>query len=128
MKEETFTPMVMAPLSSESIKLATAIYNTYIAENDPYLSIPLESLCRLFNLENSHDTYAHLQELFAELNEPVLIENFVFRGQHYKWEPVSFCSFDEDWKEGDEFLEITINELFLAVMKERMSEPFIPLR
>lgn len=128
MNENNFTPMVMAPLSPECVKLATAIYNTYIAEGEPYLSIPLEGLCRLFHVNNSHDTFIHLQELFTELNEPVLIENFVFRGHMYVWETVSFCSFDEVWEEGDESIEITINELFLAVMKERMAEPFIPLR
>ena len=127
MNEETSTPMVMAPLSLKSAKLAEAIYNTYIAENEPYLTISLESLCRLFNLEDSYESYVYLQGLFEELNEPVLVEDFVFRGHFYKWEVVSFCSFDKDWKKGDAFLEVTINELFLAAMKERMVDPFISL-
>lgn len=128
MNQETDKIMYMQALSPECIKLATAIYNTYVAEGEPYLSIPQKHLCKLYGLSNSHETYMYLQELFAELNEPVLLEDFVFRGKMYKWETISFCSFDEEWKEGDEFLEITINELFLAVMKERMAEPFIPLR
>jgi len=128
MNEATPKPMIMAPLSEDAVKLATAIYNTYVAEGEPYLSIPLKKLCEMYGLNNSHETYEHLQNLFAELNEPVLIEDFVFRGHLYKWEAITFCSFDEEWKEGDLMLEVTINELFLQVMKERMASPFITLR
>ncbi|MEA3523890.1 MAG: hypothetical protein U9R50_13080 [Campylobacterota bacterium] len=111
--------------SEDAIKLANAIYQTYLVEDNPYLTLSVARLCDIYALEHSKETISFFKELFEELNEPVVIENFTYEKKLYKWLAIEFCSFEEVWHDEDEFIDILLNEMFLAAMQKLMPKAFI---
>ena len=115
--------------SKDAIKLANAIYNTYIFEGkNPYLSLSVKRLCDMYNMFDDEDSHAYIRELFEELNEPAVVENFKYRGHIIDWKVISFCEFEHVWKDDDPYIEVNLNEMYLAAMAELMDEPFLPLK
>jgi hypothetical protein len=109
----------------EAIKLANAIYQTYLVEDSSHLQFSVKRLCEIYNFEFTQDTFCYFKTLFAELNEPVAVTDFTYKGDFYKWLVLDFCSFENEWKFEDEYINIAINEIYLSAMKELMQEPFI---
>ncbi|MEA3374040.1 MAG: hypothetical protein U9Q62_10195 [Campylobacterota bacterium] len=123
-------PFANVVLSPEAKRLANAIYNTYIQEKYPYIDIPVKRLYQMFctdSFTHSKSEFEHLLEIFEELNEPVALINFKYGSKTYDWKMIQFCEFESDWKPGDEYVEIQLNEMYIAAMKEYMDEPFLPL-
>jgi len=131
MKWHQNDPFADVNLSDDAIKLANVLYNTYVQEHYPYLEISVVRLCEVFGYSAypvSKEAIEYLQEVFDELNEPVLVTNFKFGSRIHDWKVIQFCEFDHPWEEEDEYIEVTINEMFIAAMKEYMSTPFINIR
>lgn len=128
--EETNNPFANVELSDNAKRLANAIYNTYIQEKYPYIEISVKRLYKMFGEDHythSQEEFERLQSLFEELNEPVALTNFKYGSKTYPWVVVQFCEFEKEWEIGDETIDIQINEMYLAAMKEYMDEPFLPL-
>ncbi len=111
--------------SDDAIKLANAIYQTYLVEDTPYLTLSVKRLCDIYAFEHTQETVQYFKELFVELNEPVVITDFTYEKKLYPWLVIEFCSFEEVWHYEDEHVEIVVNEMFLSAMQKLMPEPFI---
>ena len=130
MENQANNPFANVALSPEAERLANALYNTYIQEKYPYIDIPVKRLYQMFCKDyytHSKSEFEHLLKLFHELNEPVALSNFKYGTKVYPWKAVQFCEFEKGWSIEDEYVEIHINEMYLAAMKEYMDKPFLPL-
>jgi hypothetical protein len=114
--------------SKDAIKLANAIYQTYMLEDDPSLSLSVIRLCEVFALTYSKETYLYFLKLFDELNEPVALKDFSYENRVYEWLVAEFCTFDSEWKFEDKHIQITVNEIYLSAMQSLMEEPFIEFK
>ena len=127
---QVHNPFANVALGPEAKRLANAIYNTYVLEKYPYIEISVKRLYQMFcsdYVANSKSEYGHLYRIFSELNEPVALIDFKYGSKVYPWKTVQFCDFEREWKPDDEYIEIHLNEMYLAAMKEYMEEPFLPL-
>lgn len=130
MDKRADNPFAHVKLSSEAKRLANAIYNTYVQEGYPYIDIPVKRLSQMFcpdHFTYSESDMAYLVGIFEELNEPIALTNFKYGSKTYQWKAVQFCEFEREWKLEDEYVEIHLNEMYLAAMKEYMDEPFLPI-
>jgi len=131
LKNDPLNPFHTVELSSDAVKLANAVYNTYWQEKYPYLIVSVERLFELFGYSKESSGKKERQfirELFEELNEPIRVINFKYGIKVYDWEALQFCVFEKSWEDEDDFIELTINEMYIAVMKEYLEEPFLPLQ
>ncbi len=129
-EDEVNNPFENLELSEAAKRLANALYNTYVQEHSPYIEVSVKRLYQMFG----EDHYSHspaefdrLVALFEELNEPIALTNFKYGSKNYEWVFLQFCEIEGDWTIADETVEITINEMYLAAMKEFMDDPFLPL-
>ncbi len=111
--------------SAEAIKLANAIYQTYLVEESFTLTISVARLCEIYGFEKTPETIAYFKRLFEELNEPAAVRNYEFKGHFYAWLVVQFCSFDAPWEFEDTQIHLALNELYLDAMARLMDEPYI---
>ena len=109
----------------DAIKLANAIYQTYLIEESSHLKLSVKRLCEIYCFEFTKETYEYFQSLFDELNEPVAVTDFTYENHLYKWLILNFCTFKSEWKYTDEYIELAINEIYLSAMKELMTNSFI---
>lgn len=115
-------------LSDDAIKLANVLYNTYKQEDDAYLVISVRRLCEVFGFTHytcSKDEKQYLRDLFDELNEPIRVVDFQYGSKLYDWEALQFCTFEKPWRDEDKQIVLTLNEMFIAVMKAYLDDPFI---
>ena len=115
--------------SKDAIKLANAIYNTYIYEGkNPYLDLSVKRLCEMYGFSNTEASYQKIKTIFEDLNEPAVVENFKYLGRIIDWKVITFCEFEHVWRDEDAFIEINLNELFLSAMQYFMKEPYLPFK
>jgi hypothetical protein len=103
MNHETYNPFANFSLSDDAVRLANALYNTYVQEDDPFLEINVNRLCEIFGYRgytHKREELQHIRDLFEELNEPIAVVDFQYGSRHYDWRALSFCSFEKPWKEG----------------------------
>lgn len=130
MENETNNPFANVSLSKDAERLANAIYNTYVQEKYPYIEVSVKRLYQMFGNDHythSKEEFEELKAIFEELNEPVALTNFKYGSKTHPWIVVQFCEFENEWSIEDETIEIQINEIYLAAMKEYMDDPFLPL-
>ena len=120
-------PFANFQLSDDAAHLANALYNTYVLEDDPELEISVDRLYAAFRYARAPESYKYLIHLFMELNEPIAVSDFEYRGTIYGWKILEFCTFDKPWQEADDYIELQINEMYLAAMGRFMEEPFLKL-
>lgn len=120
--------LISAIPSEDAIKLANAIYQTYIYEEYSHLKLSVKRLCEVFQFEHTPETISYFRALFSELNEPVAVSDFTYEEHLYKWLVLDFCSFEKPWQDEDEYIYIAINEIYLSAVKALMSEPFIAFK
>jgi hypothetical protein len=120
--------LISAIPSQDAIKLANAIYQTYVFEEYSHLKLSVKRLCEVFKFDHTSETIAYFKLLFAELNEPVAVTNFTYEEHLYKWLVLDFCSFEKTWNDEDEYVYVAINEIYLSAMQTLMSEPFIQFK
>ena len=121
--------LIKEPLDKDALKLAQSIYSTYIVnEKDPYLDISLDKLYRLLGLDNSPSSLERLIEVFVDLTEPIIVEDFEYGGKKFPEKILTFCTFNEVEKDGIVYMEIELDEMYLAAMKNYMIDPFLDVK
>jgi hypothetical protein len=110
------------PFDADALKLARAIYNTYL-ENDKelFMEIKIKKILNLLKLQSSNKALKYIRYLFEELNEPLCVTDFKFYAKTYPMRFVVFCKY----KINDETIEIELNEEFLHVEEFYMTDPFL---
>lgn len=110
------------PLTGDALKLIRAIYSTYINnDKDLFMSIKVSAIYRVLRLEDSEEAFSYIQQLFTEINEPVMVRDFKYRAKIYPMRFLFFCDYSFDGED----IEIEINEEFLHAEKEYMISPFL---
>lgn len=111
--------------SPEAIKLANAIYNTYMKVEEPMMKLSAERVCGLFGMIPSDEAYVYVDRLFDELNEPAVVEDYDFEGKHYDWLLLQFCVYTHTADIKSEFYLVTINPMYIDAIRRFMEKPFI---
>ena len=128
MENQAKNPFANVDLSDEAIKLANAIYHTYLLDKYPYLHIPVQRLCAIFGLEFDKEATDRLREIFEELNEPIVVTDFQYGSKVHDWTVLQFCEFEKRWEEGDAYVDIYLEEMYVEAMKRFMEKPFVNVR
>jgi len=125
--ETTEKRSMMKRPSDAAVRLANSIYYTAIQEGELYVYLSLKQLCKSLKDCSEEDWFAKalVTELLDELCEPVAVQNFVYDRKEIKWQAISFISYDFVMEDGKEYAEITINKMFVEVMKQLEAEPYI---
>jgi hypothetical protein len=115
--------LLAEPLSQKALKLARAIYNTYLTYDDRKMEIKFETFFKLLQLQPCKDSVNDLQWLLEELNEPLAIQNFEFNGVTTQLKFVQFCNY----KINKETLTIILNPEYLHAHMNYMQDAFLGL-
>lgn len=114
--------LLQEPLDDDALKLARAIYNTYLENNkELFMKIKVKSVLKLLKLQSSIEAIKYIQFLFEELNEPLCVQDFRYYAKTYPMRFVVFCTY----KITDESIEIELSEEFLHVEDEYMLDKFL---
>ena len=120
--EITKQKLLQEPFDDDALKLARAIYNTYLENNeDLFMEIKTTTVLKLLKLHSSKEGLKYLRFLFEELNEPLCVKNFKYCAKTYTMRFVIFCSY----KIQEETIEIELSEEFLHVEDVYMLDPFL---
>lgn len=111
--------------SAEAIRLANALYQAYVREATARLRIRKSLICHLYGWESDGGCDGRIAALFHELNEPSLIEDYLYKGELITWKVVTFCELLSEINSDHEYIEIEINELFLSALQNEKSETLI---
>ena len=110
------------PLSSDALRLAHGIYNTYIEQDEESpMEIKITNFYKLLHLDPCEKSINKIQELLEELNEPLAVKNFEFRGEKTQLKFVQFCTY----KITKESIIIEISPEYLHVQREYMLDSFL---
>ena len=114
--------LLFEPFSSDALKLARAIYNTYL-ENDKdfFMEIKISTIAKLLNLHQGKKATEYIRYLLEELNEPLCVRDFKYFAKIYNMRFIYFCTYTIK----DEMIEIELSEEFLYVEAEYMLDPFL---
>ena len=123
--EENKRQLMFNRPGEEAVRLANNIYYTYLQEDTPHLYVSLERFGKLVGENEVDKTKARLIKLFEELNEPIAVEDFSFRGKNYKWKALHFFDYRFVVEDDKEFVDIEIDEMFIDVMARLEAEPYI---
>ncbi len=118
MEEIIKSSLIKTEPSKDAIRLAQAIYNTYLQLDNPYLCIPITRLCLIFDAKCTKEFLRHLGKLFDELNEPIMAEHFNYKGKKYDWKVLKFCNVEQLKGDKGNYLDVEINEMFVEAVKE----------
>ncbi len=115
--------LLSEPFSEEALKLAHAIYNTYMLnDKELYMEIQLKTIAKLLKLDINHNhTLKKIQDILEDLNEPLFIKEFEFRTKTYHNRFITFFKY----KLTQDILYLQLNEEFLHVEKEYMLDSFL---
>ena len=111
--------------SEDAVKLANRIYYTSLQKREPYVYISMNALCRLFDRPDAADCKAYLTALLEELTEPVAVKDFTYNRKKIDWQVISFISYAFTLENGEEYVDIEIDPMFIEVMKAVEVEPYI---
>jgi hypothetical protein len=107
--------------SEDALKLARAIYNTYIEnDKDLYMEIHIKKIKALLKIE-IYDSKRYITYLFEEINEPIGVRNFKYYADEYQIRFLVFCSYEIV----DEIVKIYLSEEFLYAEKIYMIDNFL---
>ncbi len=114
--------LIYEPFSDDALKLARAIYNTYIEDDeDLFMEIKTATMLRLLKLNNSPDSIKYIKNLLEELNEPLCVKDFKYFAKLYPMRFVIFCTYVIK----DDTIEIEISDEYLHVVDNYMLDPFL---
>ena len=111
--------------SSNAIRLANALYQTYLHDNNPNLHIRKELVYQLFRRSEDNPDESTIKELFFELIEPCVVKNFEYNGKLIEWKTVSFCRLLSEISKENDYIDVEIDELFLAALESEEEESLI---
>lgn len=113
--------LIRGVLSKDALQLAQALYSTYLlSDRDPSIKTSVSKLCRLLG----NISQERLEEIFSELNEPIMVKDFTFRGKFFSRIVLQFCKYTHD---GEDLL-IELSESYLEAMKNYMLDPFLEIK
>ncbi|WP_373000616.1 hypothetical protein [Sulfurimonas sp.] len=114
--------LLQEPFDDDALKLARAIYNTYL-ENDKefFMEIKIIKIFNLLKLQSSKEAIKYVRFLLEELNEPLCVKNFKYYAKTYPMRFVVFCTY----KINEDTVEIELSEEFLHVEDAYMLDPFL---
>jgi len=115
--------LLKEPFSLNALKLARAIYYTYLDNHDDdlYLQIKLKSVFRLLKFPFTDRSTKQVVDILEELNEPLEVRNFKFFANEHPVRFVTFCKYEMN----DDMLDIELSEEFLLVESEYMIDKFL---
>ena len=111
--------------SDRAVRLANDIYFTYLYEDSSLLYIPLTRLCEVFGNYDVTQVKNMVEETFSELNEPIVLSNCSFQGKHVEWLLLEFFTYTFSEIDGNEYIELEINEQYLHALETLDEEPYI---
>lgn len=123
--EATKQKLIVKRPSEEAIRLANNIYYTYLQEGTPFLHISLQRLCKLFGDCEEARVKGRIVGLLEELNEPIAVKNFIFRGRKIGWQKVHFLNYGFSSENAKAYIDIEINEIYLEALSQLEPEPYI---
>ncbi|MBA3025410.1 MAG: hypothetical protein FP820_03265 [Sulfurimonas sp.] len=83
------------PLSDEALRVARAIYNTYLLKGkELHLQIKIQNMFNLLKLPANKNSLSHITELLEELNEPLEVLNFTYNRNFYPRRFIFFCKYE----------------------------------
>lgn len=118
-------PLIRSLPSAGAIKLANALYQAYVREGAPRLHIRKSLICNIYGWGGEKGCSTQIASLFRELNEPSLIEDFLYQGEVIQWKVVTFCQLLSPLDSESEYIDIEINELFISALQNEKSESLI---
>lgn len=123
--EENKRKLMFNRPGEEAVRLANNIYYTYLQEDTPHLHVSLERFGKLVGESDEAKAKERLIALFEELNEPIAVQDFSFRGKNFKWKALHFFDYNFLVEDGKTFVDIEIDEMFIDVMARLEAEPYI---
>ncbi len=113
--------LLSEPLSDKALKLARAIYNTYITYDDFEMEIKFQTFFKLLQLHPCKDSINDIVDLLEELNEPLAVRNFEFQGVTTQLKFIQFCNYSV----GEETINIRICPDYMHAHMKYMSDAFL---
>jgi len=113
--------LLSEPLSTNALKLARAIYHTFITYDDLEMEIKFTTFFKLLNLHPCSDSVKDIQDLLEELNEPLAVRNFEYKGEVIQLKFIQFCCY----KIKEETIEIELSKKYLHAQDKYMSDAFL---
>lgn len=113
--------LLQEPLSQRALKLARAIYNTYITYDDIEMEIKFDTFYKLLNLHPSKDSIIDVQWLLEELNEPLAVKNFEYNGVTTQLKFIQFCNY----KINKDTISIKLSKEYLHAHINYMEDAFL---
>lgn len=120
-KEIKKQKLLHEPISEKALKLARAIYNTYITYDDYDMEIKFETFFKLLQLHPCKDSIDDIVNLLEELNEPLAVKNFEFEGQTIQLKFIQFCNYSI----GSDTITINIRPDYMHAHLNYMSDAFL---
>ena len=122
--------LIKATFSDDALKLAQSLYSTStLNDKKTLMHVPLKKLYHLFGLSDSVSSSERILEIFADLNEPIMIHDFVYRGKKHPTIVLTFCEYEKIVKDDMECcMRIEINEMYLYALKHYMLHPFLEIK
>ena len=111
--------------SDAAVRMANDIYYTYLQEEENCICISLNRLCEVFGESDVMKVKIFAAQIFEELNEPIALENYKYRGEMISWRSIQFFSYHFFREDDHEYIDVEINELFLDALEKLEREPFI---
>ena len=113
--------LLSEPLSDKALKLARAIYNTYITYDNMEMEIKFATFFKLLQLQPCKDSINDVQWLLEELNEPLAVKNFEYNGVTTQLKFIQFCNY----KINKETLTIILSPEYMHAHMNYMKDAFL---
>jgi len=111
--------------SPTAVRLANDIYYTYLQEESPTVRISLKRLCEVFGDADVMHVKISVAQIFEELNEPIALSDFHYRGKTIEWATVNFFQYVFCCENGNDYIDLEINELYLEALRRMEEDSYI---
>jgi len=115
--------LLAEPLSDKALKLARAVYNTYVTYDDMEMEIKFATFFKLLQLQPCKDSISDIQWLLEELNEPLAVKNFEYNGVTTQLKFIQFCNY----KINKETVTIKLSPEYMHAHMNYMEDAFLGL-
>lgn len=88
-------------------------------------TVSLKRLYALFALTPGAAALGYLHELFEELREPVMLQDFSFEGEYYAWLSVCLCTLEAPLEPESQRVVVHLDARYLEALRRFVKEPYI---
>lgn len=113
--------LLSEPMDEKALKLARAVYNTYITYDNMEMEIKFTTFFKLLDLHPCKDSINDIIYLLEELNEPLAVKNFEFNGITTQLKFIQFCNY----KINKETVEIKLSPDYMHAHLNYMLDAFL---